>query len=757
MSSSLHSMLQQAMNAFQDNDLSRAHALLKKIIKLDKQNLPALHMLGLISASQLDYRSAVNFFKKALLIDPESGSIHFNLANALVDCGHFKEAINHYIKSTEFDPTNPRPWLGQGRAFTNLGNHHKALFCYEQAIVLNPKYIEAVVNKATTLNALKNFDAAILCAETAITLNNNIASAWAAKGHALHEKQLYRDAIFDYDKALVLNPYFHEVYTRKGLALHQLGLFEEAIICADKSLKINPNLEGVWANKAAALYELMRYEESIDHYDAALSINSSFAEALANKGAALKELKRYDEVIVHYDKALKLKPNMDWFFGDLIHTKMKVADWSNLESLKKTLVDQVIENYNVSYPLAILSLVDDPYIQFLCSQTFSLAKYSSTEALGPFPPKLLPSNKIKLGYFSADFRTHPVGLLISELFELHDRAHFEVYVFSLHKSPYFDSVTERLKKGADKFINADEMSPFEIAKLSRELEVDIAIDLSGHTQFSKTNVFAFRAAPIQVHWLGYPGTLGAKFYDFILADQTVIPDQQRKFYTEKVLYLPDTFMVDDTKRMPSNKVFTRTECGIPENCFVFCSFSADYKFNPQLLDSWSRILKKVENSVLWLSENNVHFRANLLKEFAYRGIAIDRIIFATRLDSVADHLARHSLANLFLDTHPYNAHSSALDSLKSGVPIITLMGQSFSSRVAASLLNAISLPELITYSYDEYEALAIRLANDSTELIQIQYKLAVNKPEKPLFNTSLFTKNIESLFTGIYKNNTRST
>jgi predicted O-linked N-acetylglucosamine transferase (SPINDLY family) len=290
------------------------------------------------------------------------------------------------------------------------------------------------------------------------------------------------------------------------------------------------------------------------------------------------------------------------------------------------------------------------------------------------------------------------------------------------------------------------MSDREIAQLAQELEIDIAIDLAGPTQHSRTGIFSYRAAPIQVNWLGYPGTIGANFIDYIVADTTIIPVESQQFYFEKVVALPDSYMVDDSKRLASSRVFTREECGLPENSFVFCCFNNGYKFNPQVLDWWSRILLAVKNSVIWISENNKFFSVNIVAEFENRGIDSSRIIFAPRVELMEDHLARYALADLFLDTYPYNAHTTAIDSLKAGVPVLTLIGQSFASRVAASLLNAVDLPELVTTNQADYEVMAIELAKNPKKLADIKLNLATNRLTAPLFDTSLFTKNLETAY-----------
>ena len=643
MSPQLQLMLQQAIQAFQGGNFDSADSILKRVLQVDSKNLPALHILGLIKASQSNYREAADYLARAARIHPNDASIQYNLAKALSDSGNDKDALAHHKKAVALAPNNPEAWLSYGKTASNLGRYDDALVWYGKALNLKPDYAEALINKGATLKELKRY--------------------------------------------------------------------EEAIAFAEQALAINPNL----------------------------------AEAWANKGAALKDLTRYEEAIVHYDKALSLKFDIDWVWGDLLYTKMKICDWAGLKESLEGISKKVMANEKVSQALSLLALSDDALLHKKCSAIFAQAKYPANPTLG-FIPKLSKKEKIRIAYFSPDFRNHPVSLLTAELFEVHDRDRFEVFAFSLQKAPIGDETNLRLRKGFDRFIDVDEMSDQEIAQLARELEIDIAIDLAGPTQYSRTGIFSYRAAPIQVNWLGYPGTIGADFIDYIVADKIIIPEPHQQFYAEKIVYLPNTYMVDDSKRTASTRVFTREEFGLPKNAFVFCCFNNDYKFNPQVLDSWSRILLTAKNSVIWISENNEYFRSNIVAEFESRGIDHDRIIFAQRVEMMADHLSRYALADLFLDTHPYNAHTTALDSLKAGVPVLTLMGQSFASRVAASLLNAIGLPELITNTQEEYEALAIDLAMNPQKLTDIKLKLAKNRLAAPLFDTPLFTKNLEAAY-----------
>ena len=584
----------------------------------------------------------------------------------------------------------------------------------------------------------------------AARISPNDASIQFNLAKALTDSGNNKDAITHHKKAVALDPNNQEAWLSYGITTSNLGRYEDALVYYGNALRLKPDYHEAWTNKGVTLHELKQYDEAIIHYDKALSLKPDYAQAYCNKGATLNDLKRYDEAITHFAKALSLKPASDWVSGQLLYTKMKICDWSNLAHAIDDLSKKVMANEKAVPPFALLVMNDHALLHKKSAEIFIQSEYPINSTLGPIPA-YTKKEKIRVAYFSADFRNHAVAFLTAELFELHDRDKFEVFAFSLQKAPIRDEMNLRLRRGFDRYIDVDNMSDPEISLLARELEVDIAIDLTGLTQYSRPGIFSYRAAPIQVNWLGYPGTIGADFIDYIVADKNIIPESHQQFYTEKVVYLPDTYMVDDSKRVASSRQFTREEYGLPEDTFVFCCFNNDYKFNPQVLDSWSRILLGMEHSILWISENNKSFKTSIKIEFKNRGIDSTRIIFAQRVELMADHLARYALADLFLDTHPYNAHTTAVDSLKAGVPVLTLKGQSFASRVATSLLNAIRLPELITNTQEEYEALAIELAMNPIKLAEIKLRLANNRLAAPLFDTPLFTKNLEAGYIKMYE------
>jgi predicted O-linked N-acetylglucosamine transferase (SPINDLY family) len=388
-------------------------------------------------------------------------------------------------------------------------------------------------------------------------------------------------------------------------------------------------------------------------------------------------------------------------------------------------------------------------LQLKASQTWS-KEFPQNDSLGPIK-KTAPKPKIRLGYYSADFYNHATCILMAELFEKHDRSKFELFAFSFGPD-IKDHMRTRVEAAFDQFIDVSTMSDKEIAEFSRMLGIDIAIDLKGSTKDHRFGIFSYRAAPVQVSYLGYPGTMGAEYIDYLIADKTLIPEESQKFYTEKIAYMPHSYQVNDRSRVISDSVFTKQEVGLPEEGFVFACFNSNYKITPDVFDVWVRILKSVEGSVLWLFEDNETAATNLRKEAQKRGLAPERLVFAPKME-ISEHLARHKLADLFIDTLPCNAHTTASDALWAGLPVLTCMGESFASRVAASLLNAIEMPELITSSLTEYEELAVALGKDPQRIQALKQKLERNKLTTPLFDSSLFTSSFEDVLKQLFSKN----
>ena len=432
----------------------------------------------------------------------------------------------------------------------------------------------------------------------------------------------------------------------------------------------------------------------------------------------------------------------------LLHTKMLMCNWQNFKVNVKSLSLQINENKKSSLCLPVLALTDSPLIQRKSSEIWVNDKYPYSSLFGPIF-KSRHRDKIKIGYYSPDFREHPVAYVLAELLELHDKNQFELFGFYFGP-PDSSKIHKRVSSAFNQFIDVGFKSDKDITLMSREIGIDIAVDLTGFTGLSRTDIFSYRAAPIQVNYLGYSGTIGAEYIDYIIADPIIIPTESQKYYSEKVAYLPNSYLVYDTQRSMPDRLFTKDELGLPKDSFVFCCFNNNYKITPNTFDGWVRILKAVKGSVLWLLEDNPIAVSNLRKEAQFRGLDPNRLVFAKRMDP-SEYLARNYVADLFIDTFPYNAHTTAADALWFGLPILTCMGESFASRVAASLLNAIELPELITTTQEQYEARAIELATNPEKLKAIKYKLERNRLTTALFDTTRFTKHIQAAYKQMYE------
>ncbi len=692
------------------------------------------------------FDEALASYEKVLSLNPSDAKAWANIGLTLHALERFDEALTHYDKALAFKPDYHEVWTNKGVTLHVLERFDEAFSNYDKALALMPDYDVAWYNKGNNLHKLKRYYEAIAEYDKALFLKPDYAEVWYVKGNVLYELERFDEAIVHYDKALALKPDYHEAWTNKGAALQELKRFDESFAHFDKALSFKHDDHEAWTSKGNLLYELKRFDEAITHYDKALSLKPDYAQGWSNKGSIYNLFKRFDEAITHYDKALSLKPDIDWVAGYLLSAKMRICNWQDFTDSLDSVTKKVAAKQKVVNPFVLLALSDDPFLHKKSAEIYIQSKHQKSLALGPIPRR--PKNKkMRIGYFSADFRNHPIAYLIAELLELHDRSQFETYAFSLLEAN--DEMRGRLFKSFDHFIDAEALTDVAIAELARSLCIDIAVDLTGFTQGTRTGIFSYRAAPIQVNYLGYPGTMGVDYIDYIIADKTLIPTQSQQFYTEKVVYLPNSYQVNDRKRLISDRQFTRRELRLPEHGFVFCCFNNNFKILPAILDGWVRILNTVEGSVLWLLEDNPWAVENLKKEVAKRGVDLNRLIFAEQLP-LPEHLARYRQADLFLDTFPYNAHTTCSDALWAGVPVLTMMGVSFASRVAASLLNAIGLSELITGNQEEYEALAIELAKSPQKLAGMKQKLSENRLTGPLFDTPLFAKNIEAAFIKMY-------
>jgi protein O-GlcNAc transferase len=751
-------------------------------LRIDAQSADAHNSRGNVLAALKGFDEALASFSRAIELDPLSAMAFSNRGNAHHELRQFGDALADYDKAIALDPDDAYAYYSRGNALQELKRFEEAVASYDKAIGLRPDHVEALTNRGLALHELKRFDEAVAGYDKAIALKPDFSEGFNNRGNALQELKQFNEALANYDQALTLKPDFARAWNNRGAALQELKRFEEAVTSYDKALAIRPDYAEVFSNRGNALHKLNRLEEALASYGSAIALEPDYVESFCCRGHVLQRLRRFDEAIASYDKAIALKPgdadaiskrgealsklkrhqealasfdqalaidpdNAHAFNGLAVSAGM-ACDWARIASFSGELVMRVAAGKLTIDPFTFLGYCSDSELQLVCARAYVGHQI-------PAPPPALwkgriwRNEKIRLAYVATGFNQHPMAYLTAELFELHDRSRFEVIGISIGPDDNSD-IRARLVRALDRFHDVRSRSDHEVATLMHDLEVDIAIDRSGHVGDSRAAIFAQRPAPIQVNYLGYPGTLGADFYDYVIADPIVVPFEQQPFFTEKIVHLPECYQANDSKRVIAAGTPTRQEMGLPERGFVFCCFSNNYKINPTVFNVWMRLLKRIEGSVLWLYRNNFTAETNLRREAAAQGIDPARLVFASML-KIEQHLARHRLADLFLDTLPYNAHTTGSDALWAGLPLLTCRGESFAGRVAASLLTAIDLPELVTGSLEEYETLALRLASDPSLLRSLRERLNRNRLVYPLFDSDRYRRHIEAAYTKMWE------
>ena len=721
---------------------------LDQVIVLKSDYASAFYNRGNVLHLLKRSHEALQSYDTAIALNPHYAEVFFNYGNVLYELQRFDEALVCYDKAITLKVDYAEAYSNRGNMLQVLKRYDEAMVCYDKAIHLNHNYADPYFNRGNLLQLLDRSEEALASYEAAITLKAEYAEAYTNRGNVLHELKRFDEALASFDKAIALKPDYAEAYSNRGNVLQEFKRYNEALESNEKAIALKADYVEGYTNRGNVLHELKRSEDALANYDRAIALKPDYAEAYSNRGTLLQELKRYDEALVSYDQAIVLNPDLAYLLGTCCSAKMTVCDWSNIKHYVGQLVEKIERHEKAITPFPLLALVDAVSLQKEAALIYVEEKCPSSHLL-PEISKHARHDKIRIGYFSADFRSHAVARLTAELYETHDRSRFEITAFSFGPNTN-DEMRKRIEAAFDHFLDVQNLSEIEIAKLSRNMAIDIAVDLGGFTALCRNDIFALRSAPIQVNYLGYPGTMGTDYHDYIITDPIIIPEGSQQYYTEKMVYLPNSYQVNDTKCQIADKVFSREELGLPKDGFVFCCFNNSYKITPDSFDGWMRILMQVEGSVLWLLEDNPMVVCNLRKEAVQRGVNAERLIFAMRMP-LPLHLSRHRSADLFLDTLPYNAHTTASDALWAGLPLLTCTGESFASRVATSLLNAIHLPELITLTQEKYESLAIELATTPAKLQEIRQKLQRNRLMTPLFDTIMFTRDIEEAYKSIYE------
>ena len=632
----------------------------------------------------------------------------------------------------------------RGVVALQMGRAGEGVPLIARALKARPDAAAAHNNLGNGLRELKRFNEALASFDRALALHPGYAAAEANRGATLRQLGRLEEALAACDRAVALDPDLPDAQCNRGNALLALRQPAEALACYDRALALAPRLGEALANRALALRDLGRLEEALAACDAALAVQPERAATLAGRGHVLLELRRHAEAIASYERAMALDRDPAFLPGAVLQAKLAGSDWDGIEVAEEALARAIRRRQKAASPFDTLALTGARDLQAQAARLW----VETQLAVSP-PPRLpaapvRPEGRIRLGYVSMDFGEHAVSYLMAEVFERHDRARFETFALSLGARRADSEIARRVRGAFEHFLEVQDLSDAAIAALARERGIDLAIDLAGYTRGARPEVFARRAAPVQAAYLGYLGTTGAGYMDYLLADAVLVPDAHRRDYAEKILRLP-AYQANDTSRPRLERLPSRAEAGLPAEGFVFCCLNATYKLTPAVFGGWMRLLGQVPGAVLWLLEETAEASARLRQAAATRGIDPDRLRFAPRAPR-AEYLARYRLADLFLDTLPYNAGATASDALWEGLPVLTRLGDTFAGRIGASLLHAIGLPELVAETAEAYEAMAVALARDPARLAALRDRLAANRLTQPLFDAARHTRSLESAY-----------
>lgn len=703
-------LLAAALEFLRMDRLDEAKAIYAQVLATAPENFLCLHHLGLIAHRQGDNAAAVRLVERAIRAKPDYVEACSNLAAIYRALGRLDESIAMARRAIASEPGCAQAYSNLGNAFEDQGRLEAALAAYQQGAASNPRFSEAQLNAANVLRKLGRRDAAIATCEEIIARRPDAAMPHFVLGNLLKELHRPGKAMAAYRRALELEPDFAAAHTNLGNLLQGEGAYEEAIGAYGRAIAIRPDL----------------------------------AEAHVGMGAALDSLGRIVEAMESFRAAVALDPKLVGIRVWLEHKRRIVCDWDDFAAQDIELRRLVQASPEGVHPFAILSMATTPaeqlHVARALAKSFPVTRRDYARSKQP-----LDSRKLRIGYLSADFCRHATALLAIELFERHDRSRFEIIAYS-HGPEDRSELGARLRAAFDRFVDLCSLTDSEAADLIHADGIDILVELKGYTKGARTGISALRPAPVQVSFLGFPGTMGADFIDYVIADPFVLPMDHQAAFSEKIVHLSHCYQPNDTRRLIADLTPTRAQCGLPEQGFVFCTFNNSYKITPVFFDIWMRLLRDVPGSVLWLLDTSEIAEKNLAKEAERRGIDPRRLVFAQRLPS-PEHLARHRLADLFLDTLPYNAHTTASDALWAGLPVLTCAGTTFAGRVAGSLLHAVGLPELVTHSLEHYEALALRLAREPQVLMDLRHKLLGNRLKAPLFDIEAYTRHFEAALT----------
>ena len=783
-------LVQLGFSLVQAGNFIEAKSIYEQVLRIKPNHFDALQLLGAISIQLKDFSQGVKYLSRAVKLFSNHPDSHSNLSNALKELKRFDEALSSANKAIKLRPNFAEAYVNRGNALMELKQFDKALASYDEAISLKPDYANAHNNRGNLLRFLNRLDEALVSYNRAISLEPNFSDAYNNIGNTLCVLKRFDEALVSFDKAASLNPSNADAHNGRGTTLMMLKRIEQALEAYDLAIRIKPDFGGAYCNLGNALFALRRYElaihahevclmiepnnadafnslgnslrglgrneEALASYDKALVNKPNFVEAISNRAVILKELGLLQEMHDSYQKLIDINPNYPYALGSLLTAKLALSDWRDWDLLLQQFKEAAKGDKNIALPFSGLLLLDDLELHKGFSEAYASEHFSVARVFNE-PPKNFANGKIRLGFYSPDLYYHPVSIHLVKLLECLDKSKFELFAFSF-TSHIKDPMRSRYENVFDHFIEVDEMSDLKVVKLSRELAITIAFDLCGHTSGNRGEIFNHRAAPIQANYIGYPGTSGSEFLDYLFGDIRSVPESSQEFYSEKIVYLPSASTYD-IERKVSTESLSRNQFGLPDNGFVFVCQNGNQKITPEVFGIWMDILSSVPKSVLWLLRPNPTAIKNLIAEAGLRGITEDRLIFTQREsvpldqenDRISRYLASYQLADLFLDTWPYGAGTTGIDAIYAGLPVLTKTGKAAVSRMATSYLHGIVDQELIVTSVEEYRDTAIELARNPEKLRRIKENLEINKFTTPLFNPHIYAKHFEDACSRMYE------
>ena len=781
-----NSLISQAFNCHQNGDLEGAKTACEAILWQNPSHADALHLLGMIHYQEERTASAIDLITKAIRIFPSNPYYYNNLGSAFKSCGKLEKSKSSYKKALSLRANYPEALYNIAGLYHFEGKYDQALLYYQKAIFVNQQFPEALNNMAATLNILRKYDEAIECCKEAIKIKanygepfNNMGNAYNALGdiesaiacyrksmtlsgesaevlcnyaNALQENGMIDDAIALYKQAIKLAPTYGKTYNNLGIAYRSKRKLKEAELQFKKCMKLIPEDAEAYHNLGNIYYDQGAYASAALWYDRALSINPETVQTLINRGIIYQETGDSDAALYNFSKALEIDPRNSKAHSHLVHELYQRCEWPRIKELNTKidkLTESELENGHRPNEMPFLNLIRsaDPLINFRVAKRWSRELSKSTLGkLGTsaFKHTYQKHKKITIGYLSNNFRNHPTSHLINDIFDLHDRSRFAINAYSYGEDDG-SLYREKIQKKCDAFVDIQNSTHENAAQRIFNDRVDILVDLVGYMRGNRLEICAYRPAPIQVRWLGLAGTTGADFFDYLISDRIATPEDHASFYSESFVYMPDTYQANSQPVRKSTAIFDRGDLGLPEHGFIFCCFCSSYKIEPIMFRNWMEILNKVSGSVLWLLKSSPAVVENLRREASICGINPERLIFADKVP-IEDHLQRIRHADLGIDTRIVNGAATTSDALRAGVPVLTMKGSHFASRMSASILNAIGLGAFVVETGPAYVQRAVELGNNPLVVQEIKATLKIYMHTKPLFDTHLFVRNLETAY-----------